>query len=405
MLFFASAAIPLIIFNAQNFRAPTADIAREEIRDEDNITHRPIEAKIEVEERSYKPFNATAPCGYIDDPLVDLPMPKDINHAFSMVLTRNKPIPRAYLMGLETFFKNNPNMTLYVYGDVAEIDPRFVEGGYKLVLVHLNLTDLMEKLVAEIPDMTSVFTHQTWEPIVLFMKSKIMVMADFVRLSLLYLHGGTWFDADSLVLRPFTWRNALPCFQDAWVKDQLVVLCTPERTVKNIYFKTETERDFILPENSLNCANTILGGFAKKHPFIRRALLGMQHAWETVPPPLKPNVFGTHLLIETLIATNNNNSFEVPNRLSLFEWPNIYSASRMMGDEWDPSHQLEIHNGSVFAVLADLEQRKVWTMHIYSWNSGEGKKSNMRKLFARQTFMWHLWHRNCIFSCNEPLFS
>jgi len=142
-LIFAAVAVPLFFLNAQNFRPLSGEVATEEIQE--NITHVPMEAnakieakidaKIEMEVTSYKPFNATGPCGYLDDPLVDLPMPNDINHAFSMVVTRNKPIPRPYLMGLETFFKHNPNMTLYVYGDIGEIDPRFVQGGFKMVLV------------------------------------------------------------------------------------------------------------------------------------------------------------------------------------------------------------------------------------------------------------------------------
>jgi len=259
----------------------------------------------------------------------------------------------------------------------------------------------MEKLVVEIPERRSIFADESWKGIVDYMKSTIMSMADFVRLSLLFLHGGTWFDADSLVLRPFTWRNALPCFYFVWVRDQPVVLCTPERTVKNVYFKAESQ--YRLPTNSLNCANGILGGFAMKHPFLRRALLGMLHAWKTVPPSLKANVFGTHLLIETLIETNNNNTHKDKDRLSLFEWPNIYYASRMFGDDVDPARQLEKHGRNVSAVLADLERRKVWTMHIYSRNF-EGKRPRTPTLFASHSFMWHLWHRNCIFSCNERLY-
>jgi len=391
-LLFVVVALPILINNSQHLRAFTYDFAVEE-----NITHM---RKLEVEVTSYKPFNASGPCGYIDDPLVDLPMPNDINHAFSMVLTQSKPIPRPYLMGLETFFKHNPNMTLYVYGDVGEIDPRFVQRGFKMVLVPLNLTDLMEKLVVEIPEMRSIFTDKSWIAMTSYMKSTIMSMADFVRLALLFLHGGTWFDADSLVLRSFTWRNALPCFRFVWVRDQPVVFCTPERTVKNVSIKVKSQ--LFLPPNSLNCANGILGGFAKKHPFIRRALLGILHAWKMVPKSLKPNVFGTHLLIETLIETNNNNTYNDKDRLSLFEWPNIYYASRMFGDDIDPARQLEKHQGNVSAVLADLEQRKVWTMHIYSRNF-EGTKPDNHTLFASNGLMWQLWHRNCIFSCNETL--
>ena len=357
----------------------------------------PSEVVKDDELTSYRPFNETGPCAYIADHLIDLPMPRDINHAFSMVVTRGKPIPRAYLMTFETFFKHNPSMTLYIYGDVAEIDPRFAERGFKLVLVPLNLTDLIEKLVVEIPDIKwRVFEDKAWTALYEFMHANLMVMADFVRLSLVFLHGGSWLDADGLVLRPFTWRNALPCFHYVWTKHQLMVMCTEERTVKAIYHKSN-----YVPTHGLNCANSPLGGFAKKHPFIRKALLGMARAWKMVDVGLKLNVLGTHLLMDTLIYTNNNATKYEKYRISLFEWPNIYYATRMLGDDVDPGAQLKLHKGNVSTVLADLEQRKVWTMHIYNWHykSADG----MRKLFSPEGFMWPLWQKNCIFSCDEAL--
>lgn len=93
-----------------------------------------------IDEREYKiPRDQLKPrgCQFVSNPLVELlvpppPPPPSLSQNISLVgeqeevwmraitfISNFRTIPKGYAMGLETFFKNNPNMTLYIYGDLG----------------------------------------------------------------------------------------------------------------------------------------------------------------------------------------------------------------------------------------------------------------------------------------------
>ena len=94
------------------------------------------------------------------------------------------------------------------------IDERFKLNALKIELVALNVTDLQRRLRQRIPEIDrDVFQTTVWrDKIQPLIDTVPMILSDFLRLSLLYLYGGSWIDADAVYIRPFTMKDAAPSY-------------------------------------------------------------------------------------------------------------------------------------------------------------------------------------------------
>jgi len=348
------------------------------------------------------PFFPEQPCRFADPKNeFDEPMPADISHAFSMAV--NYPtFPRAFIMGYETFFRYHPNATLYIYTTLKEIDPRFAQHGFKVVLVPWNLTDLIRQLVEVVPEMdTMVFDTREWKTnITTMMSQHFMMVADFTRLILLYLHGGSWIDADAIYMRPFTFRNAIPCFDQHWPPEPSFVQCTDDKRPVIPY---DTSHPFVT-DKAFYCTNGILGGFGKGHPFFRKALIRIAMAWRTAEPFQHHRILsiGAHLFVD-LLANTTNSKIPHPHRLAPHEWPNLYDLDRLYGYLMDPGVLEARFKKNWTRMMEDFEERKVFSLQIYHfwYVSADG----MKMLFEENGthgFFYLAWKKHCLFSCDDP---
>jgi len=267
-----------------------------------------------------------------------------------------------------------------------------------------------------------LFETREWRDIQVLFEKKIMVLSDFVRLGLLYLYGGTWFDADSLIIRSFNFRNAVPCFRYLWARNQEWVQCG--KFTKLPMFPFDPHLQFI-DENGFSCANGFVGGFTQRHPFMRVQLLRIAIAFRSVVPDMLNNILGAHLITNVLQNThlesqpNNsganksqlNSEIELlpgeeetvksfsrhPLKLSLDEWPNIYPADRLLGDNADPKSLIRKHFNNTTKILEELSRKQAITVHIFNWHYNSPE--SMQTLLANDTYFYHLWKENCLYSC------
>ncbi len=327
------------------------------------------------------------PCRLIAND-VDFPPVPAGTAVFSMVTQRE--LPRAYHMGFETFFRHHPNATLVVYHGQPPfpVDPRFAEHGFRIEMRPIDLPALVERVRAALPTLqAAVFDTDTWRgPVQWMMAQRAMALADFYRLALVYLEGGSWIDADGLYLRPLTLlRNALPCHQHIDPNAPSVLACAA------------LPGDGSVLPSAVYCTNGILGNWAPRHAFLAAALLRIAGAWDRASNNVKWNyssvALGGHLFIDTLVHGN----------LPPDDWPNLYPLERLYG-AWVGDHALVEQLGagaSEAAQLRNLEERRAFSMQLYSYVALS--RAAMGAAFAPGTLLRALWYRNCVFSCHEQL--
>ncbi|XXQ31594.1 Alpha 1,4-glycosyltransferase domain-containing protein [Plasmodiophora brassicae] len=319
---------------------------------------------------------------------VDYIIPNELNHAFSVVTQPS--IPRAYSVGYETFFRHHPSATLYIISNVESVDRSFERNGFRVVLVPLDLQLIMDQLLEALPSMkATVFDTDVWRnQIVPYMMAHPMVLSDFIRLAMLYMYGGSWIDADAIYLRPFAFRNALPC-HDRIIVGQPYVQCDDSNVV-HIPFNGSMP---VRPGRSFYVTNGIMGGWERHHPFIRKALLRMPTAFVDTLTAL-----GGILLVDTLVHTALTDPG--PTDLLVDEWPNLYDIDQLFGF-FNVDEFAERWHGNVPDMIDDLARRRVYSVQIMSGTYE--KASLMQDAFADGSLYATLWLRNCVFSCHEPI--
>jgi len=224
------------------------------------------------------------------------------------------------------------------------------------------------------------------------------MMADFLRISLLYLYGGSWIDADAIYMRPLTLRNGIPCHQKIDPDAPSWIQCDGSGGM----YPFDRHRQIIAGQ-TFYCTNGILGGFEKGHPFLRKALLRMAYAERTsrgFALPYRYVMLGGHLFVDMLV---NSTAPEIhhPLKLSFSEWPNMYSLERLFGFFFLFELEAQFSN-NVERMVKELEDRQVFSVQVYGGNARD--PAIMRALFAEGTTYGTLWRRNCVFSCKEDPF-
>ena len=338
-------------------------------------------------------LNANKPCK-LNPRLSNYPIDPKINHAFSVVT--NSKLPRAYNMGYETFFYNNPNATLYIIGSPSNIDPRFEKHGFKIVMMPLEIKTIITKLLEEIPELdVLVFNTAEWTNHLLpNINSTPMAYADFMRISLLYLYGGTWIDADAIYLKAFTFKNAIPCHQKIDYDAPSWLQCDDDGNS----LAYDRKRPYI-KDQTFYCTNGILGGFDPGHPFLKKVLKRISIAHQLAKSSYLRFALGGHLFVDAL---SNTSLRPHPLRVQLDEWPNLYDLDRMFGFFWiaDLSSKFPNDANLTRKMIDDVYQREVYSIQIYGANAFNDQA--MINLFENGSFHHQLWMRNCIFSCQEP---
>ena len=81
------------------------------------------------------------------------------------------------------------------------------------------------------------------------------------------------------------------------------------------------------------CTNSLLGGFERGHPFLKKVLRRMIYSYrETIGyPAYKGVVLGGHLFIDALVNSTLTPNVDHLLRLSSMKWPNLYDLDRFQG--------------------------------------------------------------------------
>ena len=359
----------------------------------------------------YDPRNPLKPCQL--SPIVDEDVEAERRLAFTMVLSDDGEMPRLYHMCIESFFKHHPSWTLRIIGNLKHIDKRFAEHGFKIEVYPLNLTSVLEMIVEDLPEFESlVLRSDKWPALRAHILKERTVLSDLLRYALLYRFGGTWLDADILVLRPLTFRNSITAAGFIWNQFQRFVRCYKNGSLDASVYAPRRGHTEGPPPSILALGfsvwNSVLGGFVSRHPFFGACLLNLLPAFASIHRGQKTHALGSHLFTLVLssskqIASRNSTAPKPhPANITNFEWPNLVHENRMVGEMSGPLVFLERFGNmskNLFRVLE--EDWQSYTFHFGGKHTATAEQ--MRDVFAGGGFYHSLWLKHCVFSCNEPI--
>jgi hypothetical protein len=306
-------------------------------------------------------------------------------------------LPRAYWLGLETFFRHHPNHTLFLLAPAAlagtGVVERFRAHGFQLTHIQLDIERLISLAVERLPELRAlVFDTPQWRhEIRPHVMRHAMVLADFARLVLLYAHGGSWIDADALYLRPLTagLHNALPCHERIDRDAPNWLQCDPLTQQLLPFVRSRA----VVRGASLYCTNGVMAAWDREHPFLAEALRRIVRAWPAAQAKAYTMMaLGGHLLVDTLVADGRV--------MRDAEWPQLVPLAQLYG-AWvgdDLSAQYGAHTA---AKVRDLTARGAYSMQLYGFTALA--PDAMRDAFRPGTLWRALWQRHCVFTCAETI--
>ena len=374
-----------------------------------------------------------------------------------MLFLRWKPVPRLATVGIESFFKNNPHSTLHVFSDSPSLPlhPKLSEQ-FKLRIIKVNLAQIKAELIRTLPGIEEeVFQHAAWQELEEAMIANDQLLSDFLKVAVIFLHGGSWFDVESLVLRSFDLRNSIGGIAtDPY--ENLVASVQCLNGVPNAPYDPKAKFD---AKNDFFLSNALLGGFQPKHPFLRAALFRLIRSYKRVPAIVLPHALNTFLFDDLLMSTHVIPSQPVHNdEVALAEWPNVLPIERLLGHAnireglegargFDEDSIRTVSFSSSFStphppswtfdrflilLLCLTEERAPFTIYFghskseivvpttpppshtvstkaskYSGHNLVLKdtkvKKNTKRLFGPNSPLTNIWKKNCLFTCEESL--
>jgi len=380
------------------------------------------------------PFHPEGPCRYAD-PLIDTPLPPNLKTAFTAALTANKDkitpknatlvpkggfaFPRMFLMSWETYFKHNPNSSLIVYTNYyphpTDVEDRFRKHAFNITFQKFNFSSLMNQLRAELPEMETVFSTPIFKSLFDAEAPKVGLPArsDFLRLAMIYLFGGSWFDSDILIMREFQFRNAIPC--GIYPGNLPPIKCKengfPETISDNPLTYDPQRGAPYPPEREFGCAISVLGGFSRKHAFIRFLLVNFMNAYI---PGRKGNTlnyyaFSNNIIAKVLRETSLQKDKCLPNKengthnscnITMQEWPNLYLDARLNGYEVDVDSDFS-RLTNVSRKMEILKEKKRFGYHAGGSVYATSEERWNAVFHNPDHILFHVWKENCLFTCSD----